>query len=46
MQILHAVMFQVCRGAYILLRLLAVTENQGDSVASGRDPTGSRLCVS
>ena len=28
MQILHAVMFQVSRGAYILLRLLAVTENQ------------------
>ena len=28
MQILHAAMFQVSRGAYILLRLLAVTENQ------------------
>ena len=29
MQILHAAMFQVSRGANILLRLLAVTENQG-----------------
>ena len=28
MQILHAAMFQVSRGAYILLRLLAVTEYQ------------------
>ena len=28
MQILHAAMFQVSRGAHILLRLLAVTENQ------------------
>ena len=28
MQILHAAMFQVSRGAYIVLRLLAVTENQ------------------
>ena len=28
MQILHAAMFHVSRGAYILLRLLAVTENQ------------------
>ena len=28
MQTLHAAMFQVSRGAYILLRLLAVAENQ------------------
>ena len=28
MQILHAAMFQVSRGAYVLLRVLAVTENQ------------------
>ena len=28
MQILHAAMFQVSRGAYILLRVLAVTESQ------------------
>ena len=28
MQILHVAMFQVSRGAYILLRVLAVTENQ------------------
>ena len=28
MQILHAAVFQVSRGAYILLRLLSVTENQ------------------
>ena len=28
MQILHAAMFQVSRGPYILLRVLAVTESQ------------------
>lgn len=28
MQTLHAAVFQVSRGAYILLRLLSVTENQ------------------
>ena len=28
MQILHAAVFQVSRGAYILFRLLSVTENQ------------------